>query len=588
MILIDMWWQLDVHTLLSMGYVSILILGLTVFIVTLRRGFVDLWTWSLANLTVLAFFVLITVYKYSPSPFFAATYYILSLLGLFCFIATSEALLTEVISKRKFLAGMGVTIAFPVGLSFIFEERWLQTAFIMLAAAIICGYESIMIARLRRRSLMKNGAWNLVVIFAIGAFIFAATAVLMTFGALKPSLGLSLEALESIGIFNTIILSISLNLSFVLILTMGLESAITAKVYELGKSRDDLQILYEAFTQTAGSVDLEGLIPRILDLLSHRLSVDMSALYLRERGGDTLTLLAQRGLDADAIGALIGTEQNISLAWQSYIENRASIRMIRDYPEGLLKEALTKLELNIFGGFPIATQGEALGSLTIGYKDASMLDASRISLLETMSFQLGIVVKAANLHEELTSANKRLDILASTDALTGLANRRAAIRVFEREAARARRDSGLIVVIMCDIDHFKLVNDENGHDCGDFILANTAATIMQSVRTTDVVARWGGEEFLIILGKCEPSDVVVLAERIRKQVEASVWDFFGKRLSVTITLGCSICSAATDGDKAISIADEALYEGKQNGRNRVVIRPCACIPPSSLAVQADE
>jgi diguanylate cyclase (GGDEF)-like protein len=205
----------------------------------------------------------------------------------------------------------------------------------------------------------------------------------------------------------------------------------------------------------------------------------------------------------------------------------------------------------------------------VSFRDEAALDEVRNSLFETMGRQLGSVVRAAILHAELERANARLDILASTDALTHLPNRRTALRVLEREIARAKRSGGKIAVIMCDIDHFKLFNDRHGHDCGDYVLVRTANLIAESLRATDLASRWGGEEFLLILGSADPEGVIGLAERIRKRIQSAVMEYEGLRLSVTITLGVAICSPELGGDAAIAKADEALYEGKRLGRNRV-------------------
>ena len=125
---------------------------------------------------------------------------------------------------------------------------------------------------------------------------------------------------------------------------------------------------------------------------------------------------------------------------------------------------------------------------------------------------------------------------------------------------------------MCDIDRFKLFDDTHGHDCGDYVLANTATLIMESVRATDLAARWGGEEFLVILGQGEEPGIAALAERIRHRVEAAVWEYAGKCLSVTVTLGVAICPPLTDREAVISLADAVMYEGKHSGRNRVTVK----------------
>jgi diguanylate cyclase (GGDEF)-like protein len=377
---------------------------------------------------------------------------------------------------------------------------------------------------------------------------------------------------ESVSSLFLVIFLAALNFALLVIFMTRLEREITGKVTELGESRNELQILYDAFSETVGSIDLEELLPRIIDLVHHRLRADMVAIYLREPGEESIVLVAQRGLDAKGIDVLMRPQVERSASWRAFHDRRSAIWRIEDYKEGAVKEVLEEHGIAIVGSFPLAARGESLGALTLGYRDAGLLDDSRIALLETLTLQLGAIVRSAALHDQLDRANARLDNLASTDTLTGLANRRAAMRALDREVARAKRFAGMLAVIMCDIDHFKEFNDTYGHDCGDYVLANLAQIFTDTVRSTDLASRWGGEEFLIVLGSASPEGALGFAERLRAKVELAVWDFGGKRLSVTITLGVAISTPEAGGEAAISLADAALYEGKRAGRNRVVLR----------------
>jgi diguanylate cyclase (GGDEF)-like protein len=562
---------LDVNTLLLMGSIATLAIGASVFIASSRRGFAELWTWNAANLSMLAALLLAPARPLLPEALFVALDGGLGLLGLAFYAAAGASLLSGTSHVRERLLAILAAAALLAALTLFVEASWPRNLLFSVAATILCVREGLAIAALARRARMRGGPGAIVAMFWLGALLFALQAALGALGARRGEVSAFLDAPGELDLFAAVALVVGMNFGLLVVLMSRLEREMTGKVFELGESRNNLQILYDAFAGTVGSVDLEELIPRILELLQRRLSVDVAALYLREGGGEALALIAQRGFDANSIAALLGPQRGDSGAWKSFIERRASSRRIEDYPEGPVKQALCNIGLRVIGCFPIAARGESLGALTIGYKDQTRLDEARTALLETLTLQLGAVVKAATLHDALNQANMRLDALASTDALTGLANRRTALRVLEREAARARRGSGRIAVIMCDIDHFKLFNDEHGHVCGDAVLANTAATISQSVRSTDLAARWGGEEFLIIPGSSERSGLVALAERIRSQVEAAVCEFSGQHLSVTLTLGVSICEASVKAETAIALADEALYEGKRGGRNRVVV-----------------
>jgi diguanylate cyclase (GGDEF)-like protein len=160
--------------------------------------------------------------------------------------------------------------------------------------------------------------------------------------------------------------------------------------------------------------------------------------------------------------------------------------------------------------------------------------------------------------------------LAMFDPLTALFNRRAFMDLAERELARARRARAPCAVLMMDLDFFKRVNDDYGHQAGDRVLADFAATARQSVRTEDLVGRYGGEEFCAVLPGADLAKALEIAERIRAAVAARPLAGLPSTITVSIGVVAGALSAATSLDAAIGLADKALYEAKHGGRNRVV------------------
>jgi diguanylate cyclase (GGDEF)-like protein len=579
---------LDIRSIAATGSLALLGIGVLIARVVSKRDLRELRSWNFANTFVIAFLGAAASRGFLPLPLSTGLAGGFLVLGLACLADASDALLSRRRRRALVLGGslaaalllsvlpfaFGMTAA-PASLSSLLAFLSSLTAF------ILCAREARAAFRASRELRAREGPGALAALFGAGALAFAVSSAICASAAFgwmpRPVLPL-IEPLFALG---TAVLFVAVDLALLIVLMSSIESAVATKVLELGESKNNLQLLYDAFTETAGSTDLEELLPSILDLLRLRLHVDMSALYLCEPGGNELPLVAQRGLSPEALAALNGPEQATSLAWQSYVEIRALVRRVEDYPEGPIKDALAALGLGVIGGFPIALHGEALGAMTIGYQDASALDELKLTLLETLSLQLGSVVRAASLHDGLSRANARLDTLASTDALTGIANRRVASRFLQREAARASRSGGSLVVLMCDIDHFKIFNDEHGHDCGDFVLAEVAGALAQGLRATDLAARWGGEEFLVILGPPSEAEAVgdplALAERLRRRIEESSWEYEGERLSVTLTIGVAVCAAGTGYEEAVAMADSALYEGKRRGRNRISARGSAGI-----------
>lgn len=175
------------------------------------------------------------------------------------------------------------------------------------------------------------------------------------------------------------------------------------------------------------------------------------------------------------------------------------------------------------------------------------------------------------LEEELENARVRLQELASTDGLTGLANRRKLDETIAIDFRRHQRDSKALSLIMLDVDHFKTLNDDYGHHVGDLVLRRLASILsVNAQRAGDLAARLGGEEFVVILPGVTLEQANVIAENLRESVATSVFD---ARLAsaVTVSVGVASNSGCATAQEMLNRADAALYEAKRTGRNRVVV-----------------
>ncbi|MCB9932810.1 MAG: GGDEF domain-containing protein [Planctomycetes bacterium] len=169
-----------------------------------------------------------------------------------------------------------------------------------------------------------------------------------------------------------------------------------------------------------------------------------------------------------------------------------------------------------------------------------------------------------------TAAEERLRIQASTDDLTGLTNRRRMLEYINEELKRIRRSGRDATLVMADIDHFKQINDKHGHQCGDAVLVGVADELRAKLRSQDFIARWGGEEFLFLLPETDMTGAQIAAEKLREAISACEIEFDDRKLSVTMTFGIAPLDTGAGIDESISRADDALYRGKQAGRNRVM------------------
>ncbi len=179
-------------------------------------------------------------------------------------------------------------------------------------------------------------------------------------------------------------------------------------------------------------------------------------------------------------------------------------------------------------------------------------------------------IRLHRLIRELSSVNRRLRELSVTDPLTGLLNRGYLNRMLKAEIKKLSRREEWLSAIMIDIDHFKQINDTYGHVTGDFVLKGLADILRKLSRDSDIVTRYGGEEFVLLLPQTDPDGAIILAEKIRKKVENTL--FRTGKLTVHFTISCGVHGIHNflEGRNLIQYADEALYRAKETGRNRTI------------------
>jgi diguanylate cyclase (GGDEF)-like protein len=184
---------------------------------------------------------------------------------------------------------------------------------------------------------------------------------------------------------------------------------------------------------------------------------------------------------------------------------------------------------------------------------------------------IGLLSYLSGLYYRLVSkVEKQLTHLATTDPLTGLHNRRSMTDLATYEIVQRKRHGDPLSVVLADVDHFKQINDRHGHEVGDAVLAALSLALREAVREQDSIARWGGEEFLILMPQASLEQARMVADRLREQVSQMAFQAGGQPLTVTMTLGVSGHRMDEALDQVISRADTALYQGKRDGRDQVV------------------
>ncbi len=208
--------------------------------------------------------------------------------------------------------------------------------------------------------------------------------------------------------------------------------------------------------------------------------------------------------------------------------------------------------------------GPVVGALCLAAKKPEVFTRSCREILELLATQVAIKIELANSHEQINR-------MATLDSLTGIANRRAYQRGFEAMLERAKRRPGSLHLILCDIDHFKKINDSFGHPFGDEVLRQVAKLFARVTRSVDLAARTGGEEFAILLEDTDNTGAWKVAERLRELVEQLNLSTGKYQVSVTVSLGIAAFPLdANSLDKLVSCADQALYMAKSSGRNKTV------------------
>ncbi len=214
-------------------------------------------------------------------------------------------------------------------------------------------------------------------------------------------------------------------------------------------------------------------------------------------------------------------------------------------------------------GVPFKSRGELKGMIIIGSREPGAFGEEQVSLASIIVDESSVAMDNARLFTQVQK-------MAVTDSLTGLVNRRHFYELSDKELKRSIRYHHNLSVIMVDIDYFKRVNDTYGHPVGDAVLIEVAACFVRNVRETDIVGRYGGEEFVILLPETEPASAQSLAERLRSQVENLQVPSRKGHVRITVSLG--IASKNTQEvslEELLDQSDKALYKAKNDGRNCV-------------------
>jgi len=221
----------------------------------------------------------------------------------------------------------------------------------------------------------------------------------------------------------------------------------------------------------------------------------------------------------------------------------------------------------------ITSDGYRIGTLCVLDTQAGQLTAEQERLLVGLARQVMALIDLRKRNAELGEALARIEKIAAEDELTGLRSRRSLIDGMGLEVERAQRFDSHVSVVLLDIDHFKRINDDFDHAMGDAVLRGVGSLLRRNIRSIDIAGRYGGEELCIVLPGTDSQGALKLAEKVRLDVAAKIFDDNGRQAQITASFGVATLSPnhPRTPDQLLRAADAALYRAKQQGRNRVVV-----------------
>jgi diguanylate cyclase (GGDEF)-like protein len=312
----------------------------------------------------------------------------------------------------------------------------------------------------------------------------------------------------------------------------------------------------------SSALDINVILATVARLSMELVNADAVALGLLSDDHRTLTDFHTFNMP----DVLMASRQGVGPVWQ-VVETRQS----------LVRQNIVLAEPGVNGyrissalGTPIVAGDQLLGLLSVYHLRNHRRFSERDSaMMEIVGRQTGIAIANARLFAETQR-------LATTDHLTGLFNRHHFFALAPRELERARRYHHNIALLVIDVDYFKVINDTYGHDAGDTVLRNVAERMRRELRDADILARFGGEEFIALLPETNLTGALCVAERLRSAVESAPILLQAHSVWVTISIGCAALDSISGTDRLetlIQRADRALYSAKVGGRNQVASDP---------------
>lgn len=329
-----------------------------------------------------------------------------------------------------------------------------------------------------------------------------------------------------------------------------------------------LNALYEISRLFLVSQSIEDSGKKLVSIVADLLSVSFVTLYLRDQETGSLRVAAAIGEPIRLMEREPDTEEGIA----SWIAQHAQpLYLPNTSTEPRLVRTASKRVFSSLIGAPLLVRGRVEGVLLVAHSTPGYLDERHLEMVVSAANQFAQVM-------EISRLTRSVGLLALTDGLTGVFNRRYMEVRLDEEIHRSQRYGKRFSLILADVDHFKRINDTWGHATGDMVLQQISRMLVENLRETELVFRYGGEEFLVILPETPLQQALGVAQRLREAIEKHPLHPLDGATAFHVTLSAGVAEYPTHGaDKLtlLSAADHALYLAKQRGRNRVECLPSA-------------
>lgn len=326
----------------------------------------------------------------------------------------------------------------------------------------------------------------------------------------------------------------------------------------------DLHSIYEVSTAIAGTLDAEELFRIIPERVMRALGLNDFCVLLYQPETGKLVCRASAGMPGSA-GADFAIGRGEGISWRVFESGEAVyVPDVRSTPEFRYYDG-KKPEVRSFMSIPLLSKGKVIGILNVNHPEPNAFDGESLATMRVLATYLAIAIENAELFFFVKT-------LADKDSLTLLHNHGAFHARLQIELERAARYGRSLSVIMLDLDGFKEINDRHGHLVGDRILMMTAGVLCAHLRKSDVAARYGGDEFAVILPETDLSATSAIAGRIAagiSQVRLDTRD--GATISFTASIGYGTCLPdSPERDSILSVVDRLMYESKRRGRGGIL------------------